>query len=73
MSKSETLKQQLLLFKKINRLFMEGMEKGKSPHDILFKFIMEKPAVLTAFLKVYLPFIPTFYKHKKTKNHLEYC
>ena len=55
MSKSETIKRQLLLFKKINRLFMEGMEKGKSPHDILFKFIMEKPAVLTAFLKAELP------------------
>ena len=51
----KSITEQRKLFQKINKLFMEEMEKGKSPHDVLFKFIMEQPKILRAYLEAELP------------------
>ena len=41
--------------KRIQDIFETGMAEGRTPHDVLFKLMMERPDVARAYLEVELP------------------
>ena len=42
-------------FKQIQDLYNQGLAEGKTPHDVLFKLMMERPDVAKAYLEAELP------------------
>ena len=40
---------------RIQDIFAKGMAEGRTPHDVLFKLMMERPDVVRAYLEVELP------------------
>ena len=40
---------------RIQDIFAKGMAEGRTPHDVLFKLMMERPDVARAYLEVELP------------------
>jgi len=54
-TKSNTTESAIKRFEAINQRFVDEMSQGKTAHDVIFKIMMEKPEILTAYLKVELP------------------
>ena len=42
-------------FQQIQDLYNQGLSEGKTPHDVLFKLMMERPDVARAYLEAELP------------------
>ena len=42
-------------FQQIQDLYNQGLAEGKTPHDVLFKLMMERPDVAKVYLEVELP------------------
>ncbi len=53
--KEKRLQEQKRTFERLHQMFIDEMSNGKSSHDVIFKYIMEKPKVITAYLQAELP------------------
>ncbi len=55
MSHDDKLQEQKRTFERLHKMFLDEMSKGKSSHDVIFKYMMEKPKVITAYLQAEMP------------------
>ena len=53
--KQKRLQEQKQTFERLHQMFINEMSKGKTSHDVIFKYIMEKPEVVTAYLQAEMP------------------
>ena len=51
----QRLQKQKRTFERLHKMFLDEMSKGKTSHDVIFKYIMEKPKVVTAYLQAEMP------------------
>ena len=49
------LETEVARLQRIQDIFAKGMAEGRTPHDVLFKLMMERPDVARAYLEVELP------------------
>lgn len=55
MNDDDKLQEQKRTFERLHKMFLDEMSKGKTSHDVIFKYIMEKPKVITTYLQAELP------------------
>ncbi len=53
--KQKRLQEQKRTLERLHKMFINEMSNGKSSQDVIFKYIMEKPQVITAYLQAEMP------------------